>query len=61
MEATKFRSAVGYDCFTLKFGCEFCDSSNTQIHDCSLSWLGTGTAIKGGGDKLVLWYQDIPS
>jgi len=25
----------------------------TQIHDRSLSWLGTGTSIKSGGVKLV--------
>ena len=30
------------------------DTSNTQIHDRSLSWLGTGTSIKSGGVKLVL-------
>ena len=25
----------------------------TQIPNCSLIWLGTGTSIKGGGNKLV--------
>ena len=25
----------------------------TQIQNCSLIWLGTGTSIKGGGNKLV--------
>jgi hypothetical protein len=25
------------------------DISNTQIHDCPLSWLGTDTSIKSGG------------
>jgi hypothetical protein len=30
-------------------------TSNTQIHDRSLSWLNTSTSIKGGGGKLVLW------
>jgi hypothetical protein len=30
------------------------DILNTQIHDCSLSWLGTGTSIKSGRVKLVL-------
>ena len=33
----------------------------TQIHDSSLSWLGTGTSIKiikSGGVKLVLWAQN---
>ena len=29
----------------------------TQIYDRSLSWLGTGTSIKSGGVKLVLWVQ----
>ena len=29
------------------------DTPNTQIHDRSLSWLGTGTPIKSGGVKLV--------
>jgi hypothetical protein len=28
---------------------------NTQIHDRSLSSVGTGTAITNGGFKLVLW------
>jgi len=28
---------------------------NTQIHDCSLSWLSTGTSIKSDGVKIVLW------
>ena len=32
------------------------DTSNAaQIHDHSLSWLGTDTSIKSGGVKLVLW------
>jgi hypothetical protein len=30
------------------------DTSNTQIHYRSLSWLGTGTSIKSGVVKLVL-------
>jgi hypothetical protein len=29
------------------------DTTNTQIHNRSLSWLGTGTAIKSGGVKLI--------
>jgi len=29
------------------------DIPNTQIHDCSLLCLGTGTSIKSGGVKLV--------
>jgi hypothetical protein len=29
------------------------DIPNTQIHDCSLICLGTGTSIKSGGVKLV--------
>ena len=32
-------------------------SKITQIYDRSLSWLGTGTSIKSGGIKLVLWTQ----
>ena len=32
----------------------------TQIHDRLLSWLGTGTSIKSGGIKLVLWDQISP-
>jgi hypothetical protein len=28
-----------------------------NIHDRSLSWLGTGTSITSGGIKLVLWSQ----
>jgi hypothetical protein len=31
------------------------DTSCTQIHDGSLSWLDTGTSIKSDGVKLVLW------
>jgi hypothetical protein len=26
------------------------DTPHTNIHECSLSWLGTGTSIKSGGD-----------
>jgi hypothetical protein len=33
------------------------DTPNIQVHDRSLSWLGTDTSIKSGGDKLVLWVQ----
>ena len=33
------------------------DTSNTPTHDRSLSWLDTGTSIKGGRVKLVLWAQ----
>jgi hypothetical protein len=29
------------------------DTSNTQIHDISLSWLGISTSRKSGGVKLV--------
>jgi hypothetical protein len=31
------------------------DTPKRQIHDRSLSWLVTGTSIKSGGVKLVLW------
>jgi hypothetical protein len=30
------------------------DAPNTKVHGISLSWLGTGTSIKGGGVKLVV-------
>jgi hypothetical protein len=33
------------------------DALNKQIHDCSFSWLDTGTSIRSGGVKLVLWTQ----
>ena len=38
------------------------DNPNTQIHDCSLSWLplGTCTLIKSGGVRRVLWVQTSP-
>jgi len=36
------------------------DTSNTQIHYRSLSWLGTDTSMKNGGAKLVLWAQTSP-
>jgi len=29
------------------------ETPNTQMHDRSISWLGTGTSIKTGGVKLV--------
>jgi len=31
------------------------DTINTQIHDSSLSWVGTGISIKSDGVKLLLW------
>jgi hypothetical protein len=34
--------------------------SLTQIHDRSLTLLGSGTSIKNGGVKLVLWAQTSP-
>ena len=33
------------------------DTPYTEIHDRSLSWLGTGTSIKKYGVKQVLWAQ----
>jgi len=36
------------------------DAGNTQIHDRSLSWLGTDTLIKSCWVKLVLWVQTSP-
>ena len=33
------------------------DTFSTDIHDRSLSWLGTNTSIKSGGVILVLWTQ----
>jgi hypothetical protein len=36
------------------------DTPNSQIHDRSLSWLGTVILIKSGGVKLVLWAQTFP-
>jgi hypothetical protein len=35
------------------------DIPNTQMHDCSLICLGTGTSIKSGGVKLVTRLNDI--
>ena len=32
-------------------------SDNTQMHGQLLSWLGTGSSIKSGMVKLVLWVQ----
>jgi len=37
------------------------DTPNTQIQDRSISYHGTGTSIKSGGAKLVLWTQNLPS
>ena len=36
------------------------DSPNVQIHDRSLSWLGTDTSIKSDKLKLVLLFQNSP-
>ena len=36
------------------------DTLNTQIHDSTLTCLGTGTSIKRGGVKLVLLAQTSP-
>ena len=33
---------------------------NIQIHDCSLSWFGTGTSIKSSVIKLILWTKTSP-
>jgi hypothetical protein len=33
------------------------NNPNTQIHDYSLSWLSTGSSIKSGRVKLILWVQ----
>jgi hypothetical protein len=33
------------------------NTNHTQLHDHSLSWLGTGTSIKSGRVKLALWVQ----
>jgi hypothetical protein len=32
----------------------------TQIHDKSLSWLGSHASMKSRGVKLVLWARDFP-
>jgi hypothetical protein len=31
------------------------DTPNTQIHNRPLSWLRTGTSIKSGRVKIVIW------
>jgi len=36
------------------------DTPNTQIHDRPCYWIGTGTSIKCGGVKLVLWGKTSP-
>ena len=33
---------------------------NTNIHDCSFFWIDTGTSIKGGGVKGVIWGNSSP-
>jgi hypothetical protein len=35
------------------------DTPNTQIHNRSLSWLGTDTSVKSDGDIVVLLAQNI--
>jgi hypothetical protein len=35
------------------------DTANTQIHDRSLSWLGTDTSINSGGVKIILIKADM--
>ena len=37
------------------------DTHSSKIHDRSVSWLITGTSIKSGVVKLVLWVQISPS
>ena len=32
----------------------------SDTHDRSICWLSTGTSIKSGGVKLVLWAQTSP-
>ena len=42
-----------------------CNTPNTDIHDHSISWIGTRILIKSGDVKLVLWthlsviYNDV--
>jgi hypothetical protein len=36
------------------------DTHNTNIHDCSFSWLGRDTSIKSGSVDLVLWAKTSP-
>ena len=36
------------------------DTSNTQIHDRSLSVFGPGTSMKSGWVKIVVWVQVSP-
>jgi hypothetical protein len=36
------------------------DATNTQVHERSLSLIGTGISIKGGGVKLISWTQISP-
>ena len=36
------------------------DTPNIQLHDWSLFWLSTGTSIRSGRVKLVLWAQTSP-
>jgi hypothetical protein len=36
------------------------DILNTQLHDCSLCWIGTRNSIKSDRVKLVLWAQISP-
>ena len=33
------------------------DTLNIHLHDCALSWLGTGTSCKCGSVKLFSWAQ----
>ena len=35
------------------------DIPYTHMHDCSITWLSTGTLIKDGGAKLVLWARSV--
>ena len=35
------------------------DTPNTQIHDRSLSWLGTGTSLKKWRDLTSFMYQNL--
>jgi hypothetical protein len=33
------------------------DTLNTQIHDPTPSWVGTGSSVKSDGVKRILWAQ----
>ena len=50
---------IPYSRNSFKFQCRGkIDTPNAQIHDCTLSWLDTGTSIKSGVAKIIFLFLE---